>query len=90
LNSEILLCPYKESQQHYTTSFQDQGYLVKHPISHPRNFKVHSSAEFVGRKSLEKMQDSRCIEMYNNKRLMTFLSNMADKQLLYQSKDENG
>mmetsp|Transcript_21119 Transcript_21119/g.45860 ORF Transcript_21119/g.45860 Transcript_21119/m.45860 type:complete len:302 (+) Transcript_21119:57-962(+) len=90
LKSEILSCPYNESTQHYT-SYQDQGDLANYPPTHPRNHKVHSSASFVGRKSLHTTQHRHCINLYNDARLSTFLSAVvASPKQLYQSKDENG
>lgn len=85
---EILSCPYNESKQHYT-SYQDQGDFVNYPSNHPRNYKVHSSASFVGRKSLQLTPSSRCIDLCSDERLLTFLSTVASKKM-YQSKDENG
>ena len=86
--SEILSCPYNESKQHYT-SYQDQGDATNYPPSHPRNYKVHSSASFVGRKSLQCMQDCRCIDLFNDERLLNFLSTVSSR-MMHQSKDENG
>mmetsp|Transcript_38255 Transcript_38255/g.81659 ORF Transcript_38255/g.81659 Transcript_38255/m.81659 type:complete len:283 (-) Transcript_38255:110-958(-) len=88
LKSEIISCPYNESTQHYT-SYQDQGDLARYPSAHPRNYKVHSSASFVGRKSLHRTNDRRCIALYDDERLSTFLSNVASRKM-HQSKDENG
>ena len=64
LKEEILSCPHNESTQHYTP-YQDQGDFEKYPASHPRNYKLHSSASFVGRKSLETTTKAQCISMYN-------------------------
>ena len=102
LRSEVLSAPYNESKQHYTP-WQDQGDPVKYPESHPRNFRTHSSAAFVGRKTLEEATtDGLCISVYNEtkeegrgdvgfgaNRLLRFLSRVADERL-YQSEDENG
>lgn len=89
LTKEILSCPYNESTQHYT-SYQDQGDPCSiYPPEHPRNYKVHSSASFVGRKSLEGSQERRCIRVYDDDRLASFLSKVASRTM-YQSKDENG
>ena len=52
LKEEILSAPYTDSRQHYTP-WQDQGDHTNYPSSHPRNFMMHSSAAFVGRKTLE-------------------------------------
>ncbi|KAL7545299.1 hypothetical protein ACHAWF_008653 [Thalassiosira exigua] len=87
LKNEILSCPFNDSKQHYT-SYQDQG-DPKYPQSHSRNYKVHSSASFVGRKSLQHSQQRPCIDLYDDERLRSFLSSVATRKL-YQSKDENG
>ncbi|KAL7490465.1 hypothetical protein ACHAWT_000052 [Skeletonema menzelii] len=88
LKEEILSCPHNESTQHYTP-YQDQGDFVNYPASHPRNYKLHSSASFVGRKSLETAAKVQCISMYNDERVINFLSKVTGHKL-YRSKDENG
>eukprot|EP00984_Skeletonema_dohrnii_P000132 scaffold41_cov100-Skeletonema_dohrnii-CCMP3373.AAC.4 len=88
LKEEISSCPHNESTQHYTP-YQDQGDFEKYPASHPRNYKLHSSASFVGRKSLEATTKVQCISMYNDERVVDFVSNILGHKL-YRSKDENG
>lgn len=87
LKEEILSCPYTETVVHYTP-YQDQG-DENYPASHPRNYKQHSSASFVGRKSLETAAKKHCISMYNDERVIDFLSKVIGHKL-YRSKDENG
>mmetsp|Transcript_10534 Transcript_10534/g.16176 ORF Transcript_10534/g.16176 Transcript_10534/m.16176 type:complete len:289 (+) Transcript_10534:75-941(+) len=88
LKAEVQSCPYNDSKQHYTP-WQDQGDYVNHPPSHPRNFKMHSSASFVGRKSLEQTGEKLAMSMYADDRLVHFLSKVADTHL-YRSTDDNG
>uniref|UniRef100_A0A7S4AXE7 Fe2OG dioxygenase domain-containing protein n=1 Tax=Pseudo-nitzschia australis TaxID=44445 RepID=A0A7S4AXE7_9STRA len=67
LKAEVLSAPYNESKQYYTP-WQDQGDLANYAASHPRNFRMHSSAAFVGRKTLEeKTGDRLCVSVYNEK-----------------------
>mmetsp|Transcript_3944 Transcript_3944/g.5692 ORF Transcript_3944/g.5692 Transcript_3944/m.5692 type:complete len:279 (+) Transcript_3944:110-946(+) len=84
---EISSCPFNESTQCYTC-WQDQGDST-YPESHPRNFKIHGSASFVGRKSLEQCDNGWGISVYNDRRIIKFLSQVAAKTL-YRSSDENG
>lgn len=88
LKEEILSCAYIESTQYYTP-YQDQGDFETYPASHPRNYKLHSSASFVGRKTLETTSKLQCISMYNDERFMKFLSQVLGRKL-YRSRDENG
>lgn len=88
LKEEILSCPHNESVVHYTP-YQDHGDYDNYPASHPRNYKLHSSASFVGRKSLETAAKGQCISMYNDERIIDFLSKVIGHKL-YRSKDENG
>lgn len=66
LKAEVLSVPCNDSRQHYTP-WQDQGDHVNYPSSHPRNFMMHSSAAFVGRKTLEHdTRDRLCVSIYND------------------------
>jgi len=87
LKDEIQSCPYNESKQHYT-AWQDQG-DARYPSNHPRNYKMHSSAGFVGRKSLQQTQKHLGVSIYEDDRMIQFLSSVANKQL-YRSEDTNG
>lgn len=88
LKSEVLSCPYNESTQNYTP-YQDQGGDNRYPLTHPRNFKTHSSASFVGRKSLQNAKEGLCVSLFDEDRLRLFFSRVASRQL-YRSNDENG
>lgn len=88
LKTEVLSCPYNDSQQHYTP-WQDQGDHVQYPPSHPRNYMMHSSAAFVGRKTLERTKEQLGMSLYQDDRLIDFLSGVARKNL-YRSTDANG
>ena len=88
LKEEIQSFPHNESVQHYTP-YQDQGDYENYPAAHPRNYKLHSSASFVGRKTLETAAKLQCISMYNDQRVINFLSKVIGHKL-YRSKDENG
>ena len=97
LKNEVLSCPYNESKQHYTpwqdqgdhTTTGDQG-KAKYSESHPRNHIMHSSAAFIGRKSLEQTPQKLCLSLFNDDRLVQFLSKVAQKGKLHRSQDENG
>lgn len=98
LRDEVLACPYNESRQHYTP-WQDQGDHTststnqnepKYPPSHPRNFMMRSSAAFVGRKSLEQTPHKHCLSLFNDDRLIQFLTDVAGKKQLHRSADDNG
>ena len=87
LKAEVLSCPYNDSQQNYTP-WQDQG-DTNYPSDHPRNYRMDSSAAFVGRKSLEQTPRRLGISLYDDGRMISFLSAVANKKL-YRSTDDNG
>lgn len=87
LLEEVLPAPFIESEQHYTP-YQDQGDPIYAP-DHPRNYKLHSSAGFVSRKTLEKTKHKIGLQLYNDARIVEFLSHVAGCQL-HRSQDENG
>lgn len=90
LKAEVLSVPYNDSRQYYTP-WQDQGDFANYPPSHPRNLMMHSSAAFVGRKTLEQeAKDRLCVSIsQDDDRLLRFLSCVANK-MLHRSTDENG
>lgn len=87
LRKEVLEAPFVESEQHYT-AYQDQG-DPKYPQQHPRNFKFRSSAGFVSRKTLSRTKEQQGMKIYQDGRLVDFLSHVAGRKL-YPSQDENG
>ena len=81
LKEEVLAAPYNDSKQHYTP-WQDQGDQTgRYPPDHPRNFRIHSSAAFVGRKTLETAtKDRLCVSVYEDSENETQQSNYSGNE----------
>ena len=90
LREECAACPCNTSTRFFT-AYQDQGGTPDaYPDPrHPRNHRFESRVGFVGRKTLERTPRRLGVSLYQDPRLLKFLSRVSG-HTLHRSADENG